>query len=106
MKTPEEIIDDVKTRWALGQGVYNGASIVGALDAAGYVIVPKKLLEEISITMRHARTFVASRQKIKHPEGIHLYDCCLTMVDLTIAAAQNSSGHKEAAPPEDEAAPE
>lgn len=38
------------------------------------------LIEEIYHTLKHARTFIGSREKM-HPEGIQLYDELLSKVE-------------------------
>ena len=37
------------------------------------ISIPKHVMDEILSTMRHARTFITSRQKM-NPTGIELYD--------------------------------
>jgi len=36
-------------------------------------VIPEAVIDEILTTLNHARTFIASREKM-HPDGIKLYD--------------------------------
>lgn len=43
----------------------------------------KELLREVAVTMRHARTFITSREKM-HPTGVELYDQLLDEIRLEV----------------------
>lgn len=43
----------------------------------------KELLREVAVTMRHARTFITSREKM-HPTGIDLYDQLLAEIWIEV----------------------
>jgi len=45
--------------------------------------IPMNMIEEIYHTMRHARTFIASREKM-HPDGVKLYDELLETIENII----------------------
>jgi hypothetical protein len=41
------------------------------------------LLDELLVTLKHARTFITSRQKM-HPDGVELYDDLILTLEQTI----------------------
>jgi hypothetical protein len=43
----------------------------------------KELLRDVAVTMRHARIFITSREKM-HPTGIELYDQLLDEIRLEL----------------------
>ena len=45
----------------------------------------EKLMQQVLDTMRHARVFVISREKIKQPEGIDLYDAAIETLRTRLA---------------------
>lgn len=78
--TPKEIIAE-----AHGFSFRNSAAntIIKALTDAGKVIVDRETLKEVCDTMRHARVFVTSRERIK-------YDECLAKVMSLLLTEQDS----------------
>ena len=50
----------------------SAAGIIEHLEASGFAVVDGDR-HEIVTTLRHARTFIVSREKM-HPDGVKLYD--------------------------------
>lgn len=46
-------------------------------------ILNGKLLDELLVTLKHARTFITTRQKM-HPDGVELYDEIIQALEQTI----------------------
>lgn len=42
------------------------------------VVISRNLLEEVILTMEHARKFISTRWIAMHPDGVELYDECLS----------------------------
>ena len=61
----------------------------------GYRIVPQGLLFEVQTTMRHARTFITSREKM-HETGVQIWDGLAEQIDaaLQLNAAPTRSDDK------------
>lgn len=48
-----------------------------------------ELLSEILVTLKHARIFIISREKM-HPEGVRQYDELLAKVDSAVSSTERS----------------
>ena len=49
-------------------------------------------------TLRHARVFVTSKEKIKHPEGTDLYDGTIKDIEIALVEAQTAAETRREAP--------
>lgn len=52
----------------------------------GVVLVPRTLLEEVELSLHHAKTFIASRERM-HADGIALHHECEAKIAAMLAAA-------------------
>ena len=52
------------------------------------LVISQKLLEEVILTLEHARTFIGSKWISMHPHGIELYHECLKDLKIAIAKAK------------------
>ena len=46
-------------------------------------IINGELLDELLLTLKHARTFITTREKM-HPDGVELYDELILKLEQTI----------------------
>jgi hypothetical protein len=52
-------------------------------SAGQYVHIHRKVLKDVRDTLRHAKVFIATREKM-HPDGQHLYDDVLKSVEALV----------------------
>ena len=48
----------------------------------------RELMQHVLETMQHARVFIASREKIKQPEGSDLYDAAIDLLRARLSAPE------------------
>lgn len=64
----------------------NRCSGQGEIEVPPQATIPVGVLHDIFITMRHARTFITSREKM-HPTGVELWDKLFAQVEALQASS-------------------
>jgi Flp pilus assembly CpaF family ATPase len=66
--------------------------IMDEMDHEAKYLRADNILQEIIVTMRHARVFITSREKM-HPTGVQLYDELLTKLETRVGAVVGHVPH-------------
>jgi hypothetical protein len=64
--------------------------IMDEMDHEAKYLQVDNILQEIIVTMRHARIFITTREKM-HPTGVQLYDELLTKLETRVGVAVGSA---------------